>query len=191
MKNRIYTQISCPVILGLCIATLSQNAQSHMLDGFEISGALGNSWYHSDDSTIQITFDERDANKVASSSSNLLYSAGIGRHLWTDALRKNKVMTGLLVQANYYYGETSVKGNVWGYESPAVNNYTFRAPMSSSRLMLDIKPELFVYKGFTPYGIIGAGASWNKMSYSESLICGEADPIGVVGLQEHSKSIPV
>lgn len=183
MKNKIISILSQTT--GMFLSILSFNAQSTVLDGFELSAALGGSWYHADNTTMQITVDERDANKVSSSTSNLLYSAGIGRHVFNDALKARNTLTGLLIQANYYYGVTTVKGNVWGYESPNVNNYTFRAPMSSSRLMLDFKPELFVYRGFTPYAIIGAGASWNKMSYSENANS-DVDPASAVTLQDHS-----
>jgi|GEM_PF-3828602 len=147
--------------------------------------ALGNSWFQTRNATLQITSDERDLAVVSQSTNNILYSAGMGYHAFSDQLAQNKYFTDLLIQLNYYYSSSTVKGNVWAFESINCDNFLFKAPMRTSRLMLDLKPELFTYRGFNSYGIFGAGASWNKMSYTESAING-TDPIGAATLQGHS-----
>ena len=164
------------------ILNISSDVWGDKPSHFELSGALGASWYQARNSHLQITAEERDTDVVSRATSSMLYSAGIGYRASSNALARRSYLTGLLVQLNYYYGTSSIKGDAWQYESSDVINYTFKAPIKTSRLMLELRPDLFVYKGYTPYGIFGAGAAWSKMSYSESPI-GSADPLGATLLQ--------
>lgn len=184
--NKKAASISYRIGTGVLLGALSLSAQSQVWQGLELTGALGNSWYHSNNSTIQITTDEEDLNKVSSLPSNISFSVGVGTHLLPDLFQGQRAVTGLATQLNYYYGVSSVKGDVWGFSSPDVDNWTFRAPFSSSRLMLDLKPEFYRYKGVTPYGILGVGAAWTQMSYHEDPLSSDVALASAVTLNGHS-----
>lgn len=153
----------------------------------ELSGALGGSMYSANNAFIQVSSVERDLDQVSRTSSNMLYSVGLGYHAFSKQLEKRHFLTGLLGQLNYYYSSSTVNGNVWAFQSPNSINYSFQAPMRTSRLMIDIKPEFFVYKGFTPYGVVGAGVAWSNMSYHESPFP-DNSPLGAVSLQHHTNT---
>ena len=60
-------------------------------------------------------------------------------------------------------------GDVWLDQDPNdSNSFTFRAPVTSTRLMLDFKPNLFTWHGFSAYPIAGLGIAWNKIAYYET-----------------------
>jgi opacity protein-like surface antigen len=60
-----------------------------------------------------------------------------------------------------------MQGNVYQYGLAQFNNYTFQAPFTSTRLMLDTKPSLFTWRDVSAYFIGGIGMAWNEISYDE------------------------
>ena len=77
----------------------------------------------------------------------------------------------------------TVRGNVWQYQLPQFNNYSFRAPVTSTRLMIDAKPSLFTWHQISPYPILGIGLGINEISYQENVT-----GIGVAPNSAHSLS---
>ena len=185
-KENDMNRIVSRAIAGLLFTSVSLGGYSYTVTEYELSGGLGAGWYNANSPTTQVTPFEQDINHVTGASSNIIYSVGLGRRIFTDTFHaKNTVLTGLLAQLNYYYGTSTVRGDVWAYGSPNLSNYTFSAPFSSSRLMLDLKPELFVYEKFTPYAIIGGGAAWSDLSYAEQPVAAAYAP-GAVTLGTHT-----
>lgn len=85
-------------------------------------------------------------------------------------LSQKACFSDLLVELNYYWGSETPSGQRLQYQIPAFNNYSFEAPIQSSRLMLDFKPTLFNFNRFSFYPIIGGGVGWNKTSYQENAL---------------------
>ena len=57
----------------------------------------------------------------------------------------------LLLGLNVYQTSTSLSGAVWQYELPQFNNYHFKAPIKSTRLMLDLRLGFFTWRSIEPY----------------------------------------
>ncbi len=92
----------------------------------------------------------------------------------------------LLLEANVYQTFTTLKGNVWQFELPEFNNYSFRAPITSTRLMLDVKPSLFTWSRISPYAILGAGVAWNSVSYRETATAAGISPDSALSLSNNT-----
>jgi len=78
----------------------------------------------------------------------------------------------LLLEMNVYQTSTTLNGSVWQYELPQFNNYNFSAPISSTRLMFDFKPNLFSWRKFSAYAILGVGAVPSFSLQNQSLLFG-------------------
>lgn len=131
---------------------------------FEISLGIGPSWFSANDALIDLTPFESDKAAVNNVSSAALTKIGLGYHLPSHP----KYFNDLLLELNYYHVNASINGNVWMGGDPNFNNWNFRAPLSSSRLMLDFKPAFPVIANLSAYPIIGAGLAWNKLAYNET-----------------------
>ena len=98
----------------------------------------------------------------------MTYRVGVGYHAFASQLSKRDFFNDLLVQLNYYHDTTTIKGEVWQYGY--ANNDSFNAPLTSKRLMLDVKPTLFSIRNTSIYTVLGAGMAWNQISYSETAL---------------------
>jgi opacity protein-like surface antigen len=72
------------------------------------------------------------------------------------------------MELNLYQSSETARGSVWQFQKPAFNNYSFSTPVSSTRLIFDIKPGLFT-RYYLTHPILGIGKAWNKVSYRESV----------------------
>lgn len=144
---------------------------TNALHNLDLFVGLGPSWFTANDTNLTLTnaygteIDKLNVNNV---SSTTMKTAGIGYHLFSDQLASNQYIKDLLAQVNFYRATGAVHGDVWQYQNPLGDTYYFRAPFTSSRLMLDIKPTLFnnAYH-IAAYPIVGVGMAWNKLSYNE------------------------
>lgn len=137
-------------------------ADHPVLKNVEFSGAGGINWINTENTHLVISPVETDSNRITHTPSNGTWKLGVGYSLFLDHL---------LVELNVYKASNTVKGDVWQFEMPQFDNFRFTAPLSSTRLMLDFKPNLITWNKLTPYLILGTGVTWNTASYTE-----EADP---------------
>jgi opacity protein-like surface antigen len=167
-----------PLSLGLILTSLCHPAFAYytypdylpneMSTHVEISGAFGPNWTHSDSTHVIVSQYETDSVLESGVSNSSLWKIGVGYHLFEDRLRRNQFLTDLLLSLNVYQSSQSVKGYVEQYQLPQFNNYSFRAPVQSTRLLFEVRPGLLTVYRFTPYPIVGIGVSWNNTSYNEA-----------------------
>lgn len=175
MRTPIIVIMKILTLISVLLATQGHAREVSLWDNVTLSGAGGWNWVDTDDTHLDISVYERDTNRVDSTSVDGIWKAGIGYHL-------NHV----LVELNVYGTSNTVKGDVWQYEVAQFNNYTFSAPLSSTRLMVDFKPNLGTWMKLTPYIILGVGASWNEASYDEKANSG-VDPASTRSLSENTQ----
>ena len=165
-------QVNRVFCLSLCFLSCSVFAEASSdfdpTKNFELSLGMGVSSFMWNNGTIQATATETDKLSSANDYISMLEKAGVGYHLFSDALSKRKYLNDLLLELNLYHSHAAIHGAVWQYQQSNLDNYTFNAPIDSTRLMLDVKPNLFTQANFSPYPIVGVGMSWNKLSYSKS-----------------------
>jgi opacity protein-like surface antigen len=101
-------------------------------------------------------------------AANPSVKVGVGYHFFTQQLANRSFFNDLLVELNYYHAKGSMNGQVWLGGDPEFNYWTFRAPFSSTRLMLDVKPSLFTYQHISPYPIVGLGMAWTQLAFNET-----------------------
>ena len=104
---------------------------------------------------------ESDTNQINKISTNGAWKVGVGYYLFENTLQHQHYLNHLLVEANVYQTFTTLNGSVWQFGLPEFNNYNFKTPVTSTRLMFDVKPTLFSYYRVSPYAILGVGATWN------------------------------
>lgn len=161
------------ISLGILVAipTSTSAAKKHFAKNWQISGALGLSQLGVSDS--KYTFNpgntiEPDDLVVKRGTHQLHTKVGIGYNLFAERLAQNNMFTNLLVEVNFYNFSGAVYGKVEQYDSPSSNDIDFALDIKSNRrLMLDLKPYLYTYRGFSPYLIIGAGVGWIETEYRE------------------------
>ncbi len=146
------------------------------LKGSEFSVAIGPNWSSVQNTHLIVSPYETDSLRVNNVSSEALWNVGIGYHLFEDQLKERDYFNDLLLQFNFYHLSTTVSGVVWQYQLPQFNNYTFSAPVTSNRLMIDVLPRLFAYRNFSLYAILGAGVAWNTAFYYETVTGAGVDP---------------
>jgi opacity protein-like surface antigen len=135
----------------------------------EVSVAVGPNWAHASSTQLVVSPYETDSVIVNKVSHHAAWKVGVGYDLFKNALQQRYFFKDLLVELNFYGSTGTVKGNVWQYALPQFNNYIFKAPWTSRRLMLDVKPSLFMQSHISLYPILGLGSSWNSISYQESI----------------------
>lgn len=154
------------VIFGCMLGAFLPSAYS-LQSPFELSLGVGPSWFTANDATLQTTSIEYDKALVNNVSAGAVKKIGIGYHL-SPSLFQSKYLSDVLVELNYYHVTGAINGEVWLGGDSNYPYWTFRAPLSSSRLMLDVKPALYNNQNFSAYPIVGAGVAWNKLAFNES-----------------------
>ncbi len=134
----------------------------------DLSLAIGPQWLHAKTGYMNVTTTDQNADVISHASTNALYSIGLGYHPFQNQLSTRHYLNDFVAQLNYYYTTGNITGQAWDYLSSNCNNQFFTAPVHSSRLALDFKPQLLTYKSLSPYVIAGIGAAWNKLSYVET-----------------------
>lgn len=161
-RKKIYSY--CIVFLFWCMPAWSLNANQ-----FEVSAAAGENWLTAGNGEEIISSIERDNNIVGRTPRNLIWKVGAGYFLWKENLAPSRnYFNNLLFELNFYRFSANIHGNVLTFG--IFNNYIFNAPLTSSRLMFDVKPYLFAEGKIAFYAILGAGLDWNAISYQESLL---------------------
>ncbi|MDR3477857.1 MAG: outer membrane beta-barrel protein [Gammaproteobacteria bacterium] len=139
------------------------------LKNVEISAAVGPSWANTSSTHLVVSPYETDSVLKSSVSNHPLWKLGVGYHFFVEQLQQRRFLNDLLVELNLYQSSATVKGSVWQYQFPQFNNYRFSNPITSTRLMVDAKPGLFTQNHISLYPILGIGAVWNDVTYSETV----------------------
>ncbi len=160
-------------------------ASNYLKKHAEFSASGGFSDYRTSNTNLVVSPFETDSIRVNSRSVNGAWKLGIGIYFFEDQL-SSSFFKPLLLELNLYQTSTTLKGNVWQYQLPQFNNYTFSAPVKSTRLMLDVKPTLVTWHSISPYAILGVGATWNTASYSEAAYGAGIDPASVMSLSNNT-----
>ena len=149
------------------------------LQGFDVAVAVGPTWYYASNSQIQLQINEAEADSVhvPNLASAVSYQAGIGYHFHPCSIKNTTFLSDILLQLNLTHDAATFTGNVNVYDMESGINYRFHAPVSSTRLTLDAKPQLFKIYGIAPYLILGGGIGWDQISFYEST----SDPMYSIG----------
>jgi opacity protein-like surface antigen len=151
-------------LLFVCINSSNAFSLPAALDNVDVAIAAGPTWYRASNGYTQALPYETDTNVVSGVSRTPVTSFGIGYHLFANKLRQRRFLNDLLVQLNWSHDSAALRGDYWQFGSHNANNFSFRAPMTSTRLMLDFKPTLFTWHQVSPYAVLGSGVAWNRMS---------------------------
>lgn len=134
----------------------------------EFSAAAGQSWMQAGNAPLAITPSHTDEDAVTHVANQPVWKVGVGYSLFKEELSQRTFFNEFLVELNLYRSNGTLTGEVWAGQDPNYSYYTFRAPVTSTRLMIDLKPSLFTWRGISPYPIVGMGVAWNHMAYYET-----------------------
>jgi opacity protein-like surface antigen len=178
-------QILGSVLVGLSLLVITSLTQAGTMGSqtadksckhFEFSAAGGVNWYNAPNTRLIISPFETDLIQVDHSSNKGTWKLGLGYYLFADKMQNHSYLNRLLMEVNVYQTAGTLNGRVWQYELPEFDNYLFRSPIKTTRLMLDIKPNLFTWNRISPYIILGAGSAWSRVSYNEAVAQIDIDP---------------
>lgn len=88
---------------------------------------------------------------------------------------------------NVYYSQLNVKGDVYRFEDPAFNEFSYNSVIQSTRLMLEAALTIVSKKQFSLYALAGIGESWNRISYNDQGATSPC-PITAVDLDKRNQS---
>lgn len=160
--------IKHPLALAFLLIPMLAQATYASPTNLDISAAIGPSWYDAGNGHMQVTSDENDTMRTSGASGSATYRVGVGYHFLATQLATRQFLNDLLIQLNYYHSNTTINGQVAEFGSDCCVNYAFKAPTTSNRLMIDVKPSLFTVWHLSPYITAGAGIAWNQMNLTES-----------------------
>ena len=134
----------------------------------DLSIAVGPSWYKASNGYVQPYPTETDLDHVDHVTKSTSYQIGIGYHLFAEQLANRQFFNDFLIQLNASQSSATIKGDVWDAGNPSMQYQSFKAPFTTTRLMVDIKPSLVSYMNTMFYPIAGLGIAWNRLSYTET-----------------------
>ncbi len=175
----------CLILLLFVNTANTANIKDWDFKDIEISGAGGGGWYQRQDASLIISPYETDSDKTLQSSFQGAWKIGLDYSFFEKTL---PYLNRLLLGLNVYQTSTSLSGDVWQYELPQFNNYHFKAPIKSTRLMLDLRPGFFTWHSIEPYVILGIGVAWNSMSYKETVTASDVNANSALVLSSHTTS---
>jgi opacity protein-like surface antigen len=164
-------------IILLCLSNSTFAMQPISLHDIEFSVATGFNWMRSKNTDLTVSPVEIDSVNMKRISNPLIWKVGAGYDLFANTCPQRNFFNRLLLELNVYRSGATISGDVWQFQSAEFNNYNFRAPITSTRLMFDVKPSLFTYQCISPYAILGIGIAWNTAAYRETLTDTDVDPL--------------
>lgn len=188
-----FSLISKTIFLSSCIIANSSwaGAMGDVVEAphvFEWSVAGGANWIHSNSPQLVISSFEVDRLHPNNDQVASLWKVGLGYDALVPQLHDRQFFNRLLLELNVYYTSPKLKGDVWQYQLPQFNNYTYSASLSNIRLMLDAKPHVFAYHDVSLYGIFGIGAMFNNISYTEQISAAGVPPASNLVLKSQSQT---
>lgn len=161
------------VILGMLISVVFYPFEAQAMlstNAIDFTLAVGPQWMGTQTNrSIIISPYETDSVQVLNSSTTALWNIGIANHAFIQSETPRQYFNRLGVEVNVYATSGLMRGDVWQYQLPQFNNYTFRAPYQSTRFMLDFKPNLFDHPYASLFGILGIGVALNNLAYYEQI----------------------
>ncbi|AHE66864.1 outer membrane protein [Legionella oakridgensis] len=175
----------CAMICIFCQHAFASSIDKSVREKLQFSFAGGGSWLQtSKNNQLVISDYETDSLHNLHVARSSLWKGGVGYPILMERLQNRQLLNQLLLEVNVYYTSTTIYGDVWQYKLPQFNNYSFNAPFTSTRVMLEAKPNLFTYQYISPYAIFGVGMAWNDLTYRERVTGAGIDPLSYLPLQE-------
>lgn len=146
-----------------------QSVAAHPIldDHLQFDGAIGPTWYHANTGHVVVSPIERDSSLLNGTASTAIYRLGMGYRLSDGEQPLPGYIKDILFQLNWYFSTTTFKGVVWQSGESIFNNYTFRAPITNNRAMLDVKLSILTLHQLSLYPILGIGPEWTQFAYHE------------------------
>lgn len=188
-SNRYITHKTHPNYKGEVTPALYESP-SH----FELIGAAGIGAVSVADSSLQVTSSETDTLKQTNSNqwNDPAGQVGMGYVFYmvegpriSNDWRWFPIIEPML---NLYYSRLDVKGDVYRFEDPAFNEFSYRSVIESTRLMVDAALTIVSKGKFSLYVLGGVGESWYRISYSDHGTSSPPCPVSAVGLDDRNKN---
>lgn len=132
-----------------------------------LSLAGGYSQWQNHDVPLAVTNTETDTLHQTHGSGSGLFAIGLGY----DYLLNSTSPRGLhdvLIGLTVYDAKVTSKGDVYQFGLASLNNFTYRLPIHSTRLMIDSKLSAQPWHSISPCLIAGLGAAWNRADYQDT-----------------------
>jgi hypothetical protein len=154
----------------------TQSYRYTQLNHYEAIGALGIANLRASNGNIGVTSNETDRLVQTNSSNWNTFDAQIGAgYVYYFEQRRHPPKTvqwfpAVEPQINLYYlnSNTGVKGDVWRFGNSSFNQLTYKIPVRSTRLMVDVALTVVKKLQSSLYVKAGIGNAWNRLSYSDA-----------------------
>lgn len=171
----IHRLLLCCVILSGSMCASAASSGYTQLNHFEGIGALGIANLWGNNSELGVTSSESDTlvQRNRNNWGTLDVQLGAGYvyyfHQRNHPPKTTQWFPAIEPQLNLYYlnSNTGLQGNVLRFNSPAFSQLTYRMPVRSLRLMLDVALTVVKKQKNSLYVKAGIGNAWNRIGYSD------------------------
>lgn len=132
----------------------------------ELSVAGGYSRVNFSSLSLPVTATETDTLHQTNSSTAVLGMLGLSQVFVFDYPKQH--IHNVSVGLNLYNLSTTNAGDVYQYGVPALNNFIYRLPIKSTRLMLDGKIMSCPWHRLSTFLLGGIGGAWNRVKYYDA-----------------------
>lgn len=180
MKGIHYLLFCCVILSGSMCASAAEHRQSRssrytQLNHVEGIAAVGIANIWGNNSQIGVTSSETDrlvqTNRNNWGTLDVQLGAGYVYYFHQKRYPTKNVQwfPAIEPQVNLYYlnSNTGIKGNVLRFDSAAFSQLTYRIPVRSTRLMLDVALTVIKKKQSSLYVKAGIGNAWNRLGYTD------------------------
>lgn len=145
---------------GIALLICVFSSTLHAYNGHPVvSIAAGAAWNHFDDVKLAVTTTETDTLHQKNNNAAFI-----------SAIRLGYEIQNILIGLGLYNANLEDKGSVYEFGSSSLDNFKYHLPIATTRLMLEGKLTGPGWCNMTSYFIAGIGMSWNRASYSDSLL---------------------
>jgi opacity protein-like surface antigen len=135
-------------------------------------GGVSYSYGYTDTSRVipnEYIDNEVDTRTANNNDANFMPGIGIAYDFLTGAAENNNFIHDFSVGLDWFYLNTSLKGQVYLYGDPDLNYYNYKLNFNSNRVMIDAQLNFRAIKKVTPFIQVGYGLARIQDSYSDEV----------------------
>jgi outer membrane autotransporter protein len=142
---------------------------------FEVIAALGISNVDAGNSYMDVTSSETD--RLVQTNGNRwntwVGQLGVGYVFYFPNKQRfspnTQWLPSLEPQLNFYYSDNRIEGDIYRFNDPAFNEFSYTSTITTSRLMLDAALTIVSKNAYSLFVIAGIGDAWSKINYHDAV----------------------
>lgn len=162
-------------LVTFALATSSFSYTGHTV--FTAAGGISQANFSNAHLTVSSL--ENDSLHQKNHDTALISSLGLGYDYVRCPGDCSSIVHDVLVGLNFYNVNLENAGTVYQFGDSSLNNFKYKMPIETTRLMLDVKISADEWHHVSPFLLMGAGMSWNRVNYHDSAVVSGVTPVSL------------